>query len=771
MWAHALWTLLLLCKFSLAVLPAKPENISCVFYYEENFTCTWSPEKEASYTWYKVKRTYSYGYKSDICPSDNSTRGNHTFCSFLPPTITNPDNYTIQVEAQNADGIIKSDITHWSLDAITKIEPPEIFSVKPVLGVKRMVQIKWIRPVLAPVSSTLKYILRFKTVNSAYWMEVNFTKEDTDRDETYNLTGLQAFTEYVIALRCATKESMFWSGWSQEKMGTTEEEAPHGLDLWRVLRPATVDGRRLVQLMWKKASGAPVLEKALGYNIWYFPENSTNLTKTLNTTNEKLELYLGGKTYWVCVVSYNSLGESPVATLRIPAIDEKWRHLWKSFQCIEAMQACLTQDQLVVEWRSSAPEVDTWMVEWFPDLDSEPSTFSWESVSQATNWTIKQDELKPFWCYNISVYPVLQDRVGKPFSIQAYVREGSMYEKALWGKETLSGGAIQHPAKAVDVCSSFTVALVFSCAAPSFSFWCPVTQADNIGVKTVTITWKEIPKSQRNGFITNYTIFYQAEDGKEFSKTVNSNILQYDLESLTRKTSYSLQVMASTSAGGINGTTINFKTLSISILEIFLITSLVGGGLLILIILSVAYGLKKPNRLKHLCWPDVPNPAESSIATWRGDDFKDKINLKESDDPVNTEEDRVLKPYSSPRDLIDKLVVNFENFLEDVSTEELGKGQENILREEKNEYVTSPYQPYCPPISTEIPQRKSQQLCSRIPEGICLETTEQLLSSVPNLGPDRICEEGEPNPYLKNSVTTREFLTSEKLPEQTKREV
>lgn len=54
------------------------------------------------------------------------------------------------------------------------------------------------------------------------------------------------------------------------------------------------------------------------------------------------------------------------------------------------------------------------------------------------------DELKPFWCYNISVYPVLQDRVGKPFSIQAYVREGSMYEKALWGKETLSGGVLSN---------------------------------------------------------------------------------------------------------------------------------------------------------------------------------------------------------------------------------------------------------------------------------------------------------------------------------------
>lgn len=54
------------------------------------------------------------------------------------------------------------------------------------------------------------------------------------------------------------------------------------------------------------------------------------------------------------------------------------------------------------------------------------------------------------------------------------------------------------------------------------------------------------------------------------AKTVNSNILQYRLESLTRRTSYSLQVMASTNAGGTNGTKINFKTLSIS--EYFLYT-------------------------------------------------------------------------------------------------------------------------------------------------------------------------------------------------------
>ena len=48
------------------------------------------------------------------------------------------------------------------------------------------------------------------------------------------------------------------------------------------------------------------------------------------------------------------------------------------------------------------------------------------------------------------------------------------------------------------------------------------------------------------------------------AKTVNSSILQYDLESLTRKTSYTVWVKASTSAGGVDGPRINFKTLSIS---------------------------------------------------------------------------------------------------------------------------------------------------------------------------------------------------------------
>lgn len=49
-----------------------------------------------------------------------------------------------------------------------------------------------------------------------------------------------------------------------------------------------------------------------------------------------------------------------------------------------------------------------------------------------------------------------------------------------------------------------------------------MTKVENIGVKTVTVTWKEVPKSQRNGFISNYTIFYEAENGEGFCKSARS---------------------------------------------------------------------------------------------------------------------------------------------------------------------------------------------------------------------------------------------------------
>lgn len=54
---------------------------------------------------------------------------------------------------------------------------------------------------------------------------------------------------------------------------------------------------------------------------------------------------------------------------------------------------------------------------------------------------LPQDKLKPFLCYNISVYPVLGQEVGQPYTIQAYAKEGGTCCSALEGAHFVNSDA------------------------------------------------------------------------------------------------------------------------------------------------------------------------------------------------------------------------------------------------------------------------------------------------------------------------------------------
>lgn len=57
-------------------------------------------------------------------------------------------------------------------------------------------------------------------VHSVLQTEVNFE----NCKQVCNLTGLQAFTEYVLALRFRFNDSRYWSKWSKEETRVTMEE-------------------------------------------------------------------------------------------------------------------------------------------------------------------------------------------------------------------------------------------------------------------------------------------------------------------------------------------------------------------------------------------------------------------------------------------------------------------------------------------------------------------------------------------------------------------
>ncbi|NWZ61255.1 IL31R protein, partial [Acrocephalus arundinaceus] len=330
-----------------------------------------------------------------------------------------------------------------------------------------------------------------------------------------NLTGLWDSTDYSVAVRCINNESAFWSGWSGEKNGSTEDNAPPGkVDLWRVIESSHSSRNRTVHLMWKPLKSFPPSGRTLGYKIQYFPENNPARNRTNNSTERKITLLLNEEAHIISVTAYNSAGKSPEAILRIPSTDEK------SSQMIETVITSMTNEEVVVQWITSEPETTKYVVEWYEELEMDPFGRSWQYVSNSTEWKNNKKNFKPFICYNISVYPLYGSNVAAPFYTQIYAQE----------KKPSEG---------------------------------PVADTSVLGKNEVTIKWNEISKSERNGFITNYTIFYKPEDGNELNETVNSDVLQYRLKSLQANTQYTVWIMASNQAGGTLGEQKTFKTLKL----------------------------------------------------------------------------------------------------------------------------------------------------------------------------------------------------------------
>lgn len=50
------------------------------------------------------------------------------------------------------------------------------------------------------------------------------------------------------------------------------------------------------------------------------------------------------------------------------------------------MRTFTTNEEVVVEWIASEPEVTEYVVEWYEELETDPFSRSWQYVSNSTNW-------------------------------------------------------------------------------------------------------------------------------------------------------------------------------------------------------------------------------------------------------------------------------------------------------------------------------------------------------------------------------------------------
>ncbi|XP_065455039.1 interleukin-31 receptor subunit alpha isoform X6 [Chrysemys picta bellii] len=519
------------------------KNITCIYIYNGSSVRRWTARKvtylkKTKYTQVNIlDQNLKDAIQEDTCQSNNGS------CSFFPPDIPFAEDYCCQVKAENVLGVGISDCVPINMNKIVKTKPPKIVSVETIAGVKQLLNVTWDKP--DPTLLDLNCHLRYRNTNSNTSVTDNFTMNQNKRRASFNLTDLQDFTEYAIAIQCVGVESEIWSEWSKEKIGRTEQQAPSKkVDLWRVIESSSSAANRYVHLMWKVLKEYPSSEYLLGYKIQYCPENNASFKMTHNTTDKVAMLLLTGEAYVISVVAYNSVGESPEATLRIPSIGEK------TPKWIDTVRTLTLNEQMVVEWEASVSEISRYVIEWYEELETEPLGRSWQYILNTTKWTAQKDAFKPFKCYNISVYPLYGNKIGTPHSIQAYVQEGR----------------------------------------PSVG---PVAKTDNLGKNEAMIKWKKIPKDKRNGFIINYTIFYKPEGGKELNETVNSDVLQYSLKSLQANTQYTAHVMAATKAGGTHGNRITFSTLKFSEEDFIFITIPFVFCMLLLLILGITCTLKK----------------------------------------------------------------------------------------------------------------------------------------------------------------------------------
>lgn len=531
--------------------PEKPKNISCIQFFRKNVACSWDPGKN-TFLETEFSVTYTFGYDfSEIL----FYRTKHHTYQFEDGHLQLFAPLNVTVKAENALGEAFSDVLHvFGLD-IVKLEPPVISLENPIL--RSSIRVNWGRP-KAPRSLGLNCEVQYQETGSNKW-SVSAINMSLKKGESFDIENLKPFTNYTVSVRCiGDKMQIHWSDWSSEITATSHGDVPSEKpDLWRQINAPDEEGNRVVQLLWKALQIPTSNDGTFWFRVQCKSKSKPWPDLVLNTTSLKASLNLTKEAFEISVVAFNSFGDSPKAVLVVPAVGEK------GLQQVKEVEAFSYKDLIWVKWKTPDVPVNTYIIDWC--MDDETCEIDWQ-YTNTTNVSLNGAS-EPYQRYNITVSPVFDGKPGTPVSVQTYLKEAA-------------------PGPVSDV------------------------QAFNVQQTTATIKWREIPKNERHGFITNYTIFYKDDKGLESYVTVNSSVLEYLLDSLLPNTKYIVHVMASTKAGQTNSSETFFTTVRYSLPFIKYSSLAAGLGIIVIIILGIStFAMTK----KYLL-PEIPDPARSSIS-------------------------------------------------------------------------------------------------------------------------------------------------------------
>ncbi|XP_061836657.2 interleukin-6 receptor subunit beta [Nerophis lumbriciformis] len=564
--------------------PDKPKNLTCIAtqvkdFIFPNLECLWETAgyhtKEMSPTTYTLHVEVKHYQVYNMSTKENSAQ--MTMEAF--PFHMKLD---VWVVAHNHLGSKESEHLKKDADWFVKTNPPSGVKVLPDETLPTSLLINWTPPIVKDYF-ILKYHIRYCLNGSDNW--INVPDEDIAEDiQSFRLQNLQPDTVYAIQIRCKNtkKDHGYWSDWSPRVTKETPEDRPTSKpDLWTIIADSEHKNEREVTLICRDPVFSNGRITSFNLEIQTQKENIRNgsmawdyisVNRSVADSSQSQivtilkKISLPYQSYMmVHVTAINSVGTSPQASLGIPVKTHE-RNL------VENLKAWSQEGQLFLKWNApNNTSVTEFIVEWVSGID-----IDWQRENRNTRQAALKGNIEKFICYKISVYPIYNGWKGKPATIEAFLEEGA----------PLEGPSVRLNVKP--------------------------------GRNEAELVWNGIPLHKRQGFITNYTIFYSS--GNEIREiTVPANITSYVLTSLTGNTKYDTWIRASTIRGSANGTNHSFTTLKYAPGEIEMIVVGVSLSFLFVVLMTMLLCIYKRDAIKKNFWPWIPNPGESTIVNWSPD--------------------------------------------------------------------------------------------------------------------------------------------------------
>ncbi|NXN99046.1 CSF3R factor, partial [Rhinopomastus cyanomelas] len=542
--------------------PAKPFNLSCILNLTDyGLRCRWEPGADSHLpVSVALKCTGSRGQVVTGC----TPQSGRSHCTVPRRLLQLYWQMEIWVSVSNALGTAESERLRIDPMDVAKLDPPTLRSIQSIPVQTDCVALAW-AAAQGTAHMELQCELRYRAPEDPAWALVTGI---TGQAGTARCCGFLFGTQYHFQMRCRRSSARgYWSDWSPGRNYTTHEKAPMGrLDAWWSARPAGAGQWLEVQLRWKAPRRREANGQVLGYHVTLSPRARGRDPPTVcNTTLTQCNFSAPAGTARLYLSAYNAAGEA--APTEVLLLERRGQPLAGLRSVPES------EHSLRVHWQAPRSRATAFVVEWQrvpPGLGCCSAHWQMERDGAATTALI-QDGIEPFQRYNISVFPLYKDSVGLPVHTAAYSKQ----------------------------------------KAPSYA---PKLHLKSISKSQAELRWEPVPVEMQNGFITSYTIFWANSTAEVASAAVDPSLSSFTIRELKPSTLYKVHIRAATAAGGTNGTSLTLVTTVLDDTEIQFLFLTLGLVFVLLIVLLICF--QKNSRVKQQFWPNVPDPANSSLGKW-----------------------------------------------------------------------------------------------------------------------------------------------------------